>query len=195
MISMKIDVGRAKISRKILKQLGDKSIKVSVDATNRALAGMRTDGTKLVVKESGLVRKTVFSSFTVIKASINSTQNGRVDICGNPISLVKYKHNPKNAMTGKTRGGVKVSIGQKSIKFSHAFVAVMPNGHIGIFERQRGVKTASGKTKIQELFGPAIPQLAARPHIVKVVQEKAQERYMTRFTQQMERWLKQSGAK
>jgi len=195
MISMKIDIGRARISNRILRQLGDKSIKVSVDATNRALAGMRTDGTKLVVKESGLIRKTVFSSFTVIKASVNSTQNGRVDICGNPIRLVKYKHTPKKSMTGKTRGGVKVNIGQKAINFSHAFVAVMPNGHIGIFERQRGVKTASGKTKIQELFGPAIPQLAARPHIVKAVQEKAQERYMTRYSQQMERWLNQNGAR
>lgn len=195
MISMKIDIGRARISNRILRQLGDKSIKVSVDATNRALAGMRTDGTKLVVKESGLIRKTVFSSFTVIKASVNSTQNGRVDICGNPIGLVKYKHTPKKTMTGKTSGGVKVNIGQKAINFSHAFVAVMPNGHIGIFERQRGVKTASGKTKIQELFGPSIPQLAARPHIVSAVQEKAGERYVTRFTQQMERWLNQNGAR
>lgn len=195
MISMKIDIGREKISRKILNQLGDKSVRASVDATNRALAGMRTDGTKLIVRESGLVRKTVFSAFTIIKSSANGSQNGRVDIVGNPIGLVKYKHTPKKTMGGRTRGGVRVSIGQKSIQFRHAFVAVMPNGHVGIFERQRGIKTSSGKIKIQEFFGPSIPQLAARPHIVQFVQEHAQERYMTRFTQQMDRWLKQSGAK
>lgn len=187
---MKIDIGREKISRKILNQLGDKSVRASVDATNRALVGMRTDGTKLIVRESGLVRKTVFSAFTIIKSSANGSQNGRVDIVGNPIGLVKYKHTPK-----KTSGGVRVSIGQKSIQFRHAFVAVMPNGHVGIFERQRGIKTSSGKIKIQEFFGPSIPQLAARRHIVQFVQEHAQERYVTRFTQQLDRWLKQSGAK
>lgn len=195
MISIQIDIGRDKISKKILKQLGDKSLRASVDATNRALAGMRTDATRLIVAESGLNRKSVFSAFTVIKSSVHSSQNGRVDIVGNPVGLVKFKHNPKKPMTGKTRGGVRVNIGQKTIKFSHAFVAVMPNRHIGIFERQRGVKTESGKTKIQELFGPSIPQFAARRHIVSVVQEQAQQRYTARFTQQLERWLQQTGAK
>lgn len=195
MITMQIDIGRDKISKKILKQLGDKSLRASVDATNRALAGMRTDATRLIVAESGLNRKSVFSAFTVIKSSVHSSQNGRVDIVGNPVGLVKFKHNPKKPMTGKTRRGVRVSIGQKTIVFRHAFVAVMPNGHVGIFERQRGVKTESGKTKIQELFGPSIPQFAARRHIVSVVQEKAQQRYATRFTQQLERWLQQTGAK
>jgi len=195
MISMKIDIGREKISKNILKQLGDKSIRASVDATNRALAGMRTDGTKLIVKESGLNRKSVFPAFTIIKSSANGSFNGRVDIVGHPVGLVKFKHNPKKPMIGKTRGGVRVSIGQKTIVFRHAFVAVMPNGHMGIFERQRGVKTVSRKTQIQEFFGPSIPQFAARPHIVSVVQQQAQQRYDTRFTQQMERWLKQNGAK
>lgn len=196
MISMKIDAGQSKISKTVLKQLGKNTDKVLADATNRALAGMRTDGTKLIVKESGIVRKKVFSSFTIIKASPSGAfQNARVDISGNPIGLAKFKHKPKKLMTGKTRGGVNVSIGQKSIKFKHAFVAVMSNGHVGIFERQRGQKTKSGREKLQELFGPAIPQFAGRRHITKIVQENAQERFIKRFEQQSQRWLKQSGVK
>lgn len=88
MITMKIDAGQSRISSSVLKKLGDKADKVVADATNRALAGMRTDGTKLIVKESGIVRKKVFSAFTIIKASASGqTHNARVEITGNPIFL------------------------------------------------------------------------------------------------------------
>ncbi|WP_141677442.1 hypothetical protein, partial [Gilliamella sp. wkB72] len=69
MITMKIDAGQSRISSSVLKKLGKNTDKVLADATNRALSGMRTDGTKLIVKESGILRKNVFSAFTIIKAS------------------------------------------------------------------------------------------------------------------------------
>lgn len=196
MITMNIDVGQSRISSSVLKKLGDKADKVVADATNRALAGMRTDGTKLIVKESGIVRKKVFSSFTIIKASASGqTHNARVDITGNPIGLAKFKHKfkkPKKSKNGMSPGSLSVIVGQKTITFQHAFVATMKSGHVGIFERQRGVLTSSGREKLQELFGPSIPQFGGRKHITDTVKAKAHERFETRFNQQMERWLNKS---
>lgn len=199
MITMKIDAGQSRISSSVLKKLGDKADKVVADATNRALAGMRTDGTKLIVKESGIVRKKVFSAFTIIKARASGqTHNARVEITGNPIGLAKFKYKfkkPKKSKKGLSLGSLSVSLGQKTITFQHAFVATMKSGHVGIFERQRGVLTSSGREKLQELFGPSIPQFAGRKHITDTVQSKAQERFATRFNQQMERWLNKTGAR
>lgn len=199
MISMKIDAGQHKISSSILKKLGDKSDKVLADATNRALVGMRTDATKLIVAESGIARKKIFSAFTVIKISRSGDfNNGRVEITGRPTGLSKFKHKfkkTKKTTRGFSPGSLSVNIGKKSIVFRHAFVATMKSGHIGIFERQRGVKTSSGREKLNELFGPSIPQFAGRKHISDTVQKMAQKRFETRFNQQTERWLKKTGAK
>lgn len=199
MISMKIDAGQHKISSSILKELGDKADKVLADATNRALAGMRTDGTKLVVAESGIVRKKVFSAFTIIKASSSGEfKHARVEIKGNPIGLSKFKHKvkkPKATKKGFEPGTLSVNIGKKAVVFRHAFVATMKSGHVGIFERQRGVLTSSGREKLQELFGPSIPQFAGRKHISSKVQIEAQKRFVTRFNQQAQRWLNKKGAK
>lgn len=199
MITMKIDAGQSRISSSVLKQLGKNSDKVLADATNRALAGMRTDGTKLIVAESGIVRKKVFSSFNIIKASASGqTHNARVEITGNPIGLAKFKHKfkkPKKNKKGVSSGSLSVNLGQKTITFQHAFVATMKSGHVGIFERQRGVLTSSGREKLQELFGPSIPQFAGRKHITDTVQSQAQKRFATRFNQQMERWLNKKGAR
>lgn len=199
MITMKIDAGQSRISSSVLKQLGKNTDKALADATNRALAGMRTDGTKLIVKESGMIRKKVFSSFTVIKAgSSGQTHNARVEITGSPIGLAKFKYKfkkPKKSKKGMHPGSLSVILGQKTITFHHAFVATMRSGHVGIFERQRGVLTSSGREKLQELFGPSIPQFAGRKRIADTVQSKAQERFSARFNQQMERWLNKTGVR
>lgn len=193
MISMTLDARQDQISRTILNRLGDKTEKVITDATNRTLAGMRTDVTRLIVKKEGIIRKTVFSAITINKANASGS-NGSVDIMGGPLGLIKYKHTPKKEMKGKTKGGVKVSINQQLVQLKSTFVAIMPNGHKGVFERQRGIRTDSGNTKIEELWGASIPQIAARHEIVAKVQENAAERFLNRFTQQSNRWLGQNGA-
>lgn len=199
MITMQIDVAQHRISSSVLEELGDKADKVLADATNRALAGMRTDGTKLIVAESGIIRKKVFSSFRIIKASSSGEcQNARIDIIGNPLGLSKFKYKykkPKKNKKGGSPGSLSVSIGQKNITFQHAFVAKMKSGHVGIFERQRGVITSSGREKLQEKFGPSIPQFASRKHITEKVQFKAQERFVNRFNQQAQRLLSKKGSR
>lgn len=52
--------------------------------------------------------------------------------------------------------------------FSHAFVAKMPNGHTGIYERTGGM-TSGGKDEIEELFGPSVPGMLANEEVEKVL--------------------------
>lgn len=195
MLSVSIDVNDANTQR-LIKDLGKDAPKVMADSQNRAVAGVRTDGTRLIKKESGIERKKIFDSFSVIKASPkSSTPAAKVIVSGRPVALGKYSHKPKRTMGGKTKNGVRINVAGKEVHFRHAFVAKMPTGHIGIFERVRGNKTRSGKEQLKEFFGPSIPQLAGRKNIEKVITEKAQERFNKRFTQQAERYLKKKGAK
>lgn len=195
MLSVSINVNDANTQR-LIKELGKDAPKVLADSQNRAVAGVRTDGTRLIKKESGIERKKIFDSFRVIKASSKSSSpQAKVIVSGKPIALGKYSHKPKRIMGGKTKTGVKINVAGKDVHFRHAFVAKMPNGHVGIFERVRGKKTRSGKEQLKEFFGPSIPQLAGRENIEKTITEKAQERFHKRFTQQAERYLKKRGAK
>lgn len=195
MLSVTVNVDDANTQR-LIKDLGKDAPKVMADSQNRAVAGVRTDGTRLIKKESGIERKKIFDSFRVIKASSKSSSPAaRVIVSGKPIALGKYPHKPKRTMGGKTKNGVKINVAGKDIHFRHAFVAKMPSGHIGIFERVRGNKTRSGKELLKEFFGPSIPQLAGRKNIEKVITEQAQERFHKRFNQQANRYLKKRGAK
>ncbi|WP_392559349.1 phage tail protein [Orbus mooreae] len=195
MLSISIDVDDASV-KSLMNELGDKAARIMADSQNRAIAGVRTDGTKLIKSESGIERKVIFKSFTLIKASAKSDNpTAKVIVSGRPVGLIKYPHKPKRIMAGKTRSGVKINVAGKDVHFKHGFVAKMPNGHIGIFERVRGVKTKGGKEKLSEFFGPSVPQLAGRGAIEEKIIKQAQERFINRFNQQANRYLKSKGAK
>lgn len=196
MIIMNIDAGQEAASKRLLKELGKNGSKVLADSYNRAAAGMRTDGTRMIVNGSGLKRPVVYKAFRIVKASPKSVSpEAKVIIDGHTVALIQNTHKPVKPMVGKTKGGVTVNLGHTKVIFRHAFVAKMPSGHIGIFQRQRGVKNDDGREKLTELFGLSVPQIAEREDIVKPVQEKAIERFLTRFEQQTDRFLRKSGAR
>lgn len=65
--------------------------------------------------------------------------------------------------------------------FSHAFVAQMGSGHIGIFERTGGA-TSGGADAIRELMGSSVPQMLGSPE----VQEKLASEAMEKFEQRLD---------
>ena len=68
----------------------------------------------------------------------------------------------------------------------HAFIAIMPNGHIGVFERvgtqhktvmgKKGKKIQSG-LPIIELFGPSIPSALSNPVVERAIVKKIREKF------------------
>ncbi len=56
---------------------------------------------------------------------------------------------------------------------SKAFVAKM-KGHIGVFERMKGVKTSSGEEKLAELYGMSIPDMVGNREVAFEIQRNGQ---------------------
>jgi len=67
-------------------------------------------------------------------------------------------------------------------RFEHAFVARMPNGHVGIFERTGGM-TSNDKDEIEELFGPSVPQMLGS----ETVEKKLAEETLQSFEKDLDR--------
>lgn len=65
--------------------------------------------------------------------------------------------------------------------FSHAFVARMKSGHVGIFERTGGM-TSYGKDELEELFGPSVPQMLGNEE----VEEKLAAEAMGTFERELD---------
>ncbi|MDQ7104205.1 phage tail protein [Serratia sp. MF2] len=196
MIKLKIDAKKLGVSDKILNKLGENADKVQIDALNRTITGMRTDGTRLIVKESGLKRPIVFKSFRLYQANKKQDALGAsVVISGKTIPLYQFAPKPSSPMTGRTKGGVRIRVGKSKIQFKHAFIGKMPSNHIGMFQRQISKKNKKGREPIIEMFGPSMPQIAHREEIENEVMKKAEERFNKRFDQQADRFLKKQGLK
>ena len=67
-------------------------------------------------------------------------------------------------------------------QFAEAFVARMPSGHTGIFERTGG-RTANGRDEIQELYGPSVPQMLGSQTVAGTLAREA----MGDFAQDLDR--------
>jgi len=116
---------------------------------------------------------------------------------GGNVPLIRFQSvTPRTPMTGKTKGGVSVLIAGASHKFKSAFVAKMPTGHLGIYERT-GEKTASGQEEITELTTAAVPGMAAseKTGIPDKIAPMIQEEFENQFIKEAASWLSLLGAK
>lgn len=73
-------------------------------------------------------------------------------------------------------------------QFSRAFVAKMPSGHIGIFERTGGM-TSNQKDEIEELFGPSVPQMLGNEEVRERMAQDAMEKFEERLDHEVLRIL------
>lgn len=197
---MRIDITAEKlgVSVAVLKELGKNSSKAQAAALNRTLAGMRTDATRLITAQTGLKRAPVFKSFSFIKAGAQSASpSAAVVIKGSPLPAYLFAPKPGRVMSGKTRGGVSFLQNGSRTVFRHAFVALMPSGHTGVFQRSpdRMMKKRENRPAIEEVFEPSVPQIAARETVEPEVLEKAKIRFETNFQQQINRFLQSKGVK
>lgn len=60
--------------------------------------------------------------------------------------------------------------------FPHAFVARMKTGHVGIYERTGGM-TSRDKNELEELFGPAVPQMLGSQDVAEKLAAQAMETF------------------
>lgn len=141
---------------------------------------MRAAGYKLKVSD-------IKKGLTIYRASA-ANLTATVVASGKPIPLIAYG-------AKQTARGVSVSVlnGRKVI--TQVFIATMPSGHTGVFERLRNThkkKQVNGRTRwtglpIKELFGPSIPDGLANATVQSVLQRLVDEKFPTILRQQIDR--------
>jgi len=160
-MAIKVDV-RGDMDR-IIADLGrtarDVKDVATVRALNKVIAQVRTAASR-EVRAAGYNLKAaeVKKGLATYNAAAGNL-TAKVIASGRPIPLIKY------GAKQSAKGGVVVNVlnGRKTI--DHAFIATMPNGHLGVYVRvgnQHKKVSKPGRMlwsglPIKELFGPSIP--------------------------------------
>ncbi|AIO24413.1 phage tail protein [Burkholderia cepacia] len=152
--------------------------KAVVRALNKTATQART-AAAVEVRAAGYNIKSsaIKNSFSIQRAT-RSNLVVVLKATGRPVALINY-----GARQGKNGVSVQVKAGRTVLR--HAFIATMPNGHRGVFERtgkQHKKVVRNGKVRrsglpIKELFGPSIPQSLANESVQKALMKKIREKF------------------
>jgi len=144
-------------------------------ATNRTLEGLRTDAvsetkSRYFVK-AGDVRKTL-----TLKKANAANMAGVMLSRGARRNLAEYKLTPATPRAGR-RTALKGAVKRDGLKsLGNAFL-VRRGGKYRPY-----VRTSSGRWGIESLISPAIPQIIKNEESVKVMEQKAAERFEKRLS-------------
>lgn len=126
-----------------VKRLKDRAPKAIARALNRASVSTRTIMVRRVAQDIGLKVGDVKKVFTEQSATPENL-TARV--------IVRSKRIPLMAWNARqTRRGVTARLPGGAGRYPHAFLATMPTGHRGVFQRKR-----PSRLPIRELRGPSI---------------------------------------
>lgn len=132
----------------------------AVRALNKTAEQARTAASKEVRAAGYNIKASAIKKSFYIKKANKYSLEVSLTATGRPITLINYS-------ARQTKGGVKVKVKNGTSVLPHAFIAVMPNGHKGVYSRIKGgghkVVKRDGKLvrtglPIKELYGPSIPQ-------------------------------------
>ncbi|WP_277187662.1 phage tail protein [Caballeronia sp. BR00000012568055] len=168
-------------------------IRAIVRALNKTAAQARTGASK-AVRASGynIKASAIKKSFSIERAT-----PGRLSVTlratGAPVTLINY-----GATQTKRGVSVRVKNGRKLLR--HAFIATMPNGHKGVFEREgTGHKliTKNGRSymsglPIRELYGPSIPDALSNDAVQKALAQTIADKYPAILAHELA-WLAAKG--
>lgn len=151
-------------------------------AVRRALTRAGNSGRAAMVKEiaedTGLPSRTVREA---IRVNLVGDQAVQLEVTGNRIPLIDFRARGPEPSRGKGRG-VSYRLPGGRGRAEHAFIATMPSGHRGVFQRSEGarsVKTAKGRSglPIYELRGPSLVHVFSKKMSIGV--ERTQEALVT----------------
>lgn len=143
-----ISRGQISIARRIYKG--------SIRGLNKAAAKSRTDTNKIIRRTLNLKADYVKSKIKLIPAR-QGAETAYIRTIKASVPLIKF-----NSVKPKPQGVlVRMRKDKRAKLFRHAFIAKMPNGHVGVFRRVfKSRKDSPKKTKnglpIRELVGPTI---------------------------------------
>lgn len=177
----------------------DKAIK---SAMARSLSHLRTSSIKEIRKVyaiSAVALRTEENIKTKYSYHPGAGISGYVLFSGRKIPLYRYDGTSPvqptqdtskninaliNGQWRKTHPGVTAAGHQKvstsPTRFEDAFVARMPNGHVGIFERTGGA-TSTGNDALQELMGSSVPQMVGNDEVQQALVDETMKKFDERL--------------
>lgn len=194
-----IEVNKAQVDD-VVALLGgiEKDAKIALRRSiNNTATGAKTAIAKDIVSKVTLRSKKIKEYITVTKAT-NNKLSAVVKLRGAFIPLAAFKTTPTLANSQLDYGNgvsVKVWKDKRAIRFRHAFFAIMPTGHAGLFlrdptnsrnhsksnPRRESRSNAWGSTElaISEMFGPPITTVYEKtPGLSNQVETTAAERLL-----------------
>lgn len=152
---------------------------------NRAADGVKTDMVAIATRVYTVKATAARKNINVTKATSGNLNAGALSK-GKPIPLVDFNIKPSTVQPNR-----KLPITAEVIKgqpkpILHAFVAVMPTGHKGVFWRKKigGGPQRVGRLPIEELSGPRIEDLYARAEFQAEIQAGADNRLTNELDRQ-----------
>jgi hypothetical protein len=210
--NLSIDTAELERMREALRHVRGGMAKVLERSINRTLTGIRTAASKEIRKEVTVKAKYVKRSMRTHKASARKGRlAGAIESTGRQVPLIGYQ-------ARQTKRGVSVRVDRKGGRHlvPHAFIATMPSGHRGVFQRATRHPGARGygsvpegrdkrgdrqfaamprkyRLPIKELYGPAVPSIFKRGGVMRRLERQARERMDREIAQQTEHALERSG--
>lgn len=150
-------------------------------AVSHAAAHLRTISARTIRERYAISHANVTANANV-KISYNYHDGAQSEVIFNGRRIPLYRFDgaaPKQPVQrADTRGHALKST--SPYHFAHAFVARMPGGHIGIFERTGG-ETSKGKDEIREFLSPAVPQMVGNQEVAEKLAKESMETFEKRL--------------
>lgn len=191
-VSVQVDIDR--ITNK-LRASARQSEQAASRALNRTAARVRTYAAREIRTAGYNIKANAIKRNISIQRANPGLLVAVVRAVGKPIPLIDY-----GARASK-RSGVTVSVKNGRHVLRHAFIAVMPNGHRGVFQRigaarervsgivARRIRGSgdkrAGRLPIAEMFGPGVPQAFANSVVQRNLEANARSYFPTEMTRQL----------
>ena len=167
--------------RRALAHIPGGAEKAVARALNRAAESARNDAAQLMKERYTMKVSDFRKEIAILRATpgnlraILLTRNARQ-------AITDFKHAPgkppnQKGIPARLRPKIITTIVSGRTKnWSHAFLARMGSGHLGLWTRSKTEKTAKGKPVIHEFFTLAVPQMMGSGPIITRVLKTAQHR-------------------
>jgi len=165
MIELDVGINQAKFDS-LMKQLkllaNDKEIAGAINKAAKKAADEARKQTVDLISAQYMLPLSELKG-TIKTRKLRGTEPGAVmQITSGVFSLYDFEGVLPREVMPPAKGPVRARVKRDgSSELGHAFVAKMPSGHIGVFEREDS-KRKSMDSHINELFGPSVPGMFGR---------------------------------
>lgn len=198
-VSLSVDQTRLEEIARLLSHIPRGAEKAISRALNRALEGARAAIVREVQEKYTVSPNTLRASMRIIKATPQKLE-ATIISRGSGIPVAKFKLSTVRIPRQK---GIPAALRKKisseiipgvSKEWSHAFLARMKSGHLGLWTRHKTAKTSRGRAVIGERFSLAVPQMIGTRALLPEILNIAKLRLEKELAHQV-RFLLEGGGK